>query len=139
MFPDTLPPTYSDPDKPGILLGRSEVERRTDYIELLHKQLGKQHSLSQLVCQCLQNDPADRPSAEGLLQQLETVGPHGTYGSLKMEMEKLQVIMMSVLRMETEVGEVDKDIKHLQHGLQHQGSCRLVYTAFDIIIYSSAL
>ena len=110
MFPDTLPPTYSDPDKPGNLLGRSEVERRTDYIELLHKQLGKQHSLSQLVCQCLQNDPADRPSAEELLQQLETVRPQGAYGSLKMEMAKLQVIMMSVLRMETEVGEVDKDI-----------------------------
>ena len=101
-------------------MGRSEVERRTDYIELLHKQLGEQHSFSQLVCQCLRNDPAERPSAEGLLQQLETVRPQGAYGCLKMEMTKLQVAMMSVLRMETEVGEVDNDIEHLQHCLQQQ-------------------
>ena len=75
VFPGTLlPPTYSDPDNPSRLLGRSELERRTNYIQLLQKcHLREQHPLSQLVCQCLQNVPAQRPSAVELLERLEAV------------------------------------------------------------------
>ena len=76
VFPGTLlPHTYPDPDNSGYLLGRSEVERRRDYIQPLCEQLGEQHPLLQLVCQCLHNSPAQRPSAEELLQQLEAVRP----------------------------------------------------------------
>ena len=123
VFPGTLlPPTYPD-HNPGRLLGRSEVERRTDYIQPLREQLGEQHPLLQLVCQCLHNTPAQRPSAEELLQQLEAARPQvdRTYGSqhVKVEIAKLQVTMMSVLRTrETEVGEKDNEIEHLRHDLQ---------------------
>ena len=81
------------------------MERRRDYIQLLHRQLGEEHPLVQLVYQCLQDDPAERPSAEELLERLEAVRPQGAYGSVKMEIGKLQVAMMSVLRVENEVGE----------------------------------
>ena len=74
----------------------------------------------QLVCQCLHNTPAQRPSAEELLQQLEAVRPQikGTNGrqQVKVELAKLQVTMMSVL--EAEVGEKDGEIESLQHDLQ---------------------
>ena len=56
-------------------MGHSELERRTNYIQLLNGQLREQHPLSQLVCQCLQNVPAQRPSAVELLEQLEAVKP----------------------------------------------------------------
>ena len=118
VFPGALlPHTYPDPDNPGRLCGRSEVERRTDYIQPLQEQLGEQHPLLQLVCQCLHNTPAERPSAEELLQQLEAVRPQirGTYGSsqqVKVEIAKLQVAMMSVL----ETG--GSEIEHLRHDLQ---------------------
>ena len=124
VFPGTLHPhNYPDPDNPGRLLGRSEVEHRTNYIQPLHEQLGEQHPLLQLVCQCLHNTPAQRPSAEELLQQLEAARPQfdRTYGSqhVKVEIAKLQVTMMSVLRTrETEVGEKDNEIEHLRHDLQ---------------------
>ena len=124
VFPGTLHPhNYPDPDNPGRLLGRSEVERRTDYIQPLREQLGEQHPLLQLVCQCLHNTPDQRPSAEELLQQLEAARPQvdRTYGSkhVKVEIAKLQVTMMSVLRTrETEVGEKDNEIEHLRHDLQ---------------------
>ena len=112
VFPGTLhPPNYPDPDNPGRLLGRSEVDRRTDYIQPLREQLGEQHPLLQLVCQCLHNTPAQRPSTEELLQQLEAVRPQ-----IKGKFTKLQVAMMSVL--ETEVGEKDGEIEHLRHDLQ---------------------
>ena len=115
VFPGALlPHTFPDPDNPGRLCGRSEVERRRDYIQSLHEQLGEQHPLLELVCQCLHNTPAQRPSAEELLQQLEAVKPQirGTCGSqqLKVEMAKLQA-MMSVL-------ETGSEIEHLQRDLQ---------------------
>ena len=91
-----------------------------DYIQPLQEQLGEQHPLMQLVCQCLHNTPAQRPSAEELLQQLEAVRPQikGTHGrqQVKVEMAKLQVTMMSVL--EAEVREKDGEIEQLQHDLQ---------------------
>ena len=121
IFPgDLLPHNYPDPDNPGRLLGRSEVERRMDYIQPLRDQLGEQHPLLQLVCQCLHNTPDQRPSVEELLQQLEAVRPQikGTHGrqQVKVEMARLQVTMMSVL--EAEVGEKDGEIEGLQHDLQ---------------------
>ena len=121
VFPGTLlPHTYPDPDNPGRLLGRSEVERRTDYIQLLREQLGEEHPFLQLVCQCLHNTPAQRPSAGELLQQLEAVRPQvkGRQGrqQVKMEMAKLQVTMMSLL--EAEVREKDGEIERLRHDLQ---------------------
>ena len=76
VFPGTLHPhTYPDPDDPNNVLGRSELERRTDYIQPLREQLGEQHPLLQLICLCLHNIPAYRPSAEELLQELEAVRP----------------------------------------------------------------
>ena len=115
VFPGTLlPHTYPDPDNPGRLLGRSEVERRTDYIQPLCEQLGEQHPYLGLVYRCLHN--AQRPSAEELLQQLEAVRPHikRTYGrqQVKVELAKLQVAVLSVL-------ETDDEIEHWQHEL-HQ-------------------
>ena len=99
------------------------MECQTDYIQPLHEQLGEQHPLLQLLCQCLHNNPAQRPSAEELLQQLETVRPQieRAYGKqhVKVEMAKLQVAMMSVLRTkETEMEEKDNEIEHLQQELQ---------------------
>ena len=123
-FPDTLlPPTYPDPNNPGHLLARSEVERRSDYIQLLHEQLGEQHPLSQLVSRCLHNIPAQRPSAEELHQRLEAVRPQieEAYGSqhVNVEIAKLQVTMMSVLRTkDAKAAETDRQQRELLTALR---------------------
>ena len=120
VFPGTLlPPNYPDPDNSGHLVGRSEVERRTDYIQPLYKELGEQHPLVQLVCQCLHNVPAQRPSAEELLQQLEAQMKEA-YGRklVRAEMARLQVATMAMLKMvETNTME-ESEIRHLQRDLQ---------------------
>ena len=87
------------------------MERRRDYIQPLCEQFGEQHPLLELVCQCLHNTPAQRPSAEELLQQLEAVRP-----KIKGKFTKLQVAMMSVL--EEEVAEKDGEIERLRRDLQ---------------------
>ena len=131
VFPGALlPHTYPDPDNPGRLCGRSEVERRRDYIQSLHEQLGEQHPLLELVCQCLHNTPAQRPSAEELLQQVEAVRPQirGTYGSqhVQVEMARLQVAMMSVL-------ETGSEIEHLRRDLQ-QAQVKAFYASLEFCV-----
>ena len=51
MFPgDLLHHTYPDPDNPDKLVGRSEVERRQAYFDLLQKNLqGGQHPFVQFI------------------------------------------------------------------------------------------
>lgn len=74
VFPgDLLTHNYPDPRNPDRLLARTEVQRRGEYIQSLHRQLGDQHPLVQLVEQCLHNTASRRPSAQELLQQLEDV------------------------------------------------------------------
>ena len=96
MFPGTLLPyNYEDPRNPDCLLARSEVERRRDYIQQLHGQLGEEHLLVQLVHQCLCNTPARRPSAEELLHQLEAVRAQieGPFDQIvRVDMEKVRVL-----------------------------------------------
>ena len=83
-----------------------------DYIQPLHEQLGEQHPLLQLVCQCLQNTPAQRPYTEELLQQLKVSQIKRLYSrqQVKVEMGRLQLAMMSLL-------ETDSEIEHLRHDL----------------------
>ena len=71
------------------MLGRSEVERRREYIDLLEKELrdGEHHPLTQMVKQCLQNAPSRRPTTEQLMRSLEEVrvtieGPYGKFSKL---------------------------------------------------------
>ena len=72
VFPGTLLQyTFRDPENPRHRLARTEVQRRDEYIKLLHQQLGEQHTLVLLVKQCLDDEPSERPSAQELLRQLE--------------------------------------------------------------------
>ena len=73
-FPcELLDATYRNPENSKRRLARTEVERRDKYIKLLHQQLGEQHPLVLLVEQCLDDEPSERPSAQQLLQQLESM------------------------------------------------------------------
>ena len=90
VFPGKLlESTYPDPRNPDQILGRSEVERRREWIDLLEKEFrdGEQHPLTQMVKQCLQNEPARRPTTEQLLASLKEVrdtieGPYGNVSKL---------------------------------------------------------
>ena len=111
VFPGSLlPHNYPDPQNPDHLLARSEVERRRDYIQPLHGQLGEEHPLVQLVCQCLRNIPARRPTAKDVLQQLQALKAQieGPYGQIvKVDMEKVRVLR-----------EKDTEIRRLQQQMQ---------------------
>ena len=77
MFPcDPLPPNYADLTT-GLLVARTEFERRREYIKQVHDQLSlcghyhEEHPLIRLMQQCLHNIPAKRPGVDEVLGMLE--------------------------------------------------------------------
>ena len=112
VFPGyLLAATQADPDNPGRVIGRTEVERREVYMKKLEGQFSESHPvLVQLVSQCLDNDPQTRPTSEEALGRLqekkkEIEGLHG--GHLG---EKLIVASLIVAK---EIKSKDKLIRDL--------------------------
>ena len=65
-----LAQTYTD-EKTGLLRAHFEVERRQPFVEKAEQVLSKNHSLVELIKQCLHNNPAVRPSTGNLLTTLQ--------------------------------------------------------------------
>ena len=63
-----LPPNHTDPTGTHA---RSEVERREKFIRKVEELLSEDHSLLDLITQCLSNQPTDRPSATELVTRLQ--------------------------------------------------------------------
>ena len=64
-----LPPIHTDPT--GTLQARSEVERREEFMRKTKELLSEDHSLLDLITQCLSNLPTDRPSTAKLVTRLQ--------------------------------------------------------------------
>jgi len=116
-FPLPTAPTYMDPDNPGMILGRSEVQRRARFIGELKERLGGEHRLVHLITQCLQNDPRRRPSAREALHQLDEMKPKiedpyervnklemiQTLGKMTAQIHQLEETAMHAIEAQTQV------------------------------------
>ena len=60
-----LPQTYTDESKQ--LICRSEIERRSQSMEKISRELGKEHPLAKLITGCLSTQPDLRPTAPSLM------------------------------------------------------------------------
>ena len=77
VFPcDPLEPTYFN-EETGLIVGRSELQRRSEYMRYVNEQLRAcgqlrgDHPLIRLIQQCLHNLPAKRPGIREVLHLLE--------------------------------------------------------------------
>ena len=70
------PPTYTD-ERTGLLCARSEIERRQPFVEKAEQLLSSNHSLVELIKQCLHNNPKERPRTRKLLKTLQQLAPPG--------------------------------------------------------------
>ena len=77
VFPcNPLEPTYEDDDT-GLIVGRSELQRRSEYMRYVNEQLRAcgqlrgDHLLIRLIQQCLQNKSSKRPGIGEVLHLLE--------------------------------------------------------------------
>ena len=96
-FPgELLPGTFCDPNNIEAVQGRSELERRQQYIEVLEAAYGFLHpTLIQMVKQCLHNAACERPNTDELLTRLQRikVDVEGEYGGspIKFDMMRLEL------------------------------------------------
>ena len=98
VFPGSLlPSTFLNPDNPGAVQGRTELERREQYIDLLESSLrifsSSHPDLIKLVKQCLHNDPRQRPDTDELLTRLRRmkVEVEGEYGGSPIRLDMVRV------------------------------------------------
>ena len=77
-----------------MIRGRSELERRGSYIEVLEGAVGLLYpALCQLVKQCLRNAPHERPTTDELLARLQRmkVEVEGEYGGGPIKLDMVRV------------------------------------------------
>ena len=136
VFPgNLLRPNYTDPDNPDRLVGRSEVERRKAYLDQLGE-AGVKHLLIQMIKDCLQNIPSQRPTAEQLVRMLEGMKAdiEGPCGELATMDAARQVKMAKALKMKKDqLAAKDQEIRQLQQQLE----VHLYPTQLDL--YSTAV
>ena len=83
--------------------GRTELERREQYISMLHAKFGKTHPLVALIKSCLAYEPEKRPTANQVLERLGAmmVAVRDPYSGLnRLQLEK------SLAEKETEVEQI---------------------------------
>ncbi len=91
-FPTPTAPTYVDPSNPGVVVARTESQRRAHCIQKLPGMfVGSSEAVVHLIEQCLENDPVQRPSTQQIVHELkeEWVAPNDPY----MEMTKLELVV----------------------------------------------
>ena len=100
VFPcDPLEPNYLN-DETGLLVARTELQRRADYMRYVNEQLRAcgqlrgDHPLIRLIQQCLHNGPHKRPSIREVLRLLEEaragVGDEGSERNKRQLVRALQ-------------------------------------------------
>ena len=120
-FPKSLKPAnYRDPATQKIV-GRSEIERREDYIAPMKAALGETHPLVQLTLACLAYDQEDRPSAVVVLKRLEDVGTTLPQNCTQTKLELIQQVAVK----EEEVQHYYYKNQGLINQFQHQMSVQL--------------
>ncbi len=81
-----------DPNNPGVIVARTESQRRAHYIQKLPGMLvATSKAVVRLIKQCLENDPGQRPWTQQIVRQLneEWAVPNDPY----MEMTKLELVV----------------------------------------------
>ena len=128
------------------MIGRTETERRKEYIDQLEKELPGRvhHPLLQMVKQCLQNLASRRPTTEQLVADLMRVKDdiEGAYGELAKLDAVRQVATMKTLKgREAEVREKanevlvkEEEIHQLQQQLEESHVCEIAsFAAYNTV------
>ena len=69
MFPKPLEAAYMDDS--GRMVGRTELERRGNYMQEVRKQFREGHPLVQMIKQCLENRMRERPTIQQVMEWLD--------------------------------------------------------------------
>ena len=103
-FPcNLLAPTYRNEQRK--IVGRSELERRDQYMQMIYRQLRENHPLLQMIERCL-DFPEDRPSISEVLRLLEQA--RAEERDEQMEMNKLELLQTLQTQLRDQVRECSR-------------------------------
>ena len=90
MFPDPLAAAYMDDS--GRMVGRTELERRGNYMQEVRRQFQEGHPLVQMIQRCLKNRLRERPTIQqvmGWLEEARAEVEDGEYDTNKLSLAQL--------------------------------------------------
>ena len=90
MFPDPLAAAYMDDS--GRMVGRTELERRGNYMQEVRRQFREGHPLVQMIQRCLKNRLRERPTIQqvmGWLEEARAEVEDGEYDVNKLSLTQL--------------------------------------------------
>ena len=91
QFPKKLlAPVYRDENRRQVI--RNELERRGEYMQLIYCQLRHDHPLVEMIKQCLESYPEDRPKIHQVVRLLECAGAE--IDDAECRMDRLALIEM---------------------------------------------
>ena len=96
-FPKPLSAAYMDDS--GMMVGRTELERRGNYMQQIHRLLREGHPLIQMIQRCLKNRIRERPTIHAVLEFLEQARAEVQDGEC--DMSKLELVQ--TLRQKTQL------------------------------------
>ena len=92
IFPDPLPATYTD-EKGGVV-GRTELERRTTYMQEVLRKLKEGHVLIHMIECCLKNHTKERPTIQQVIGWLEQARVEVDAGESAYDVNKLSLVQL---------------------------------------------
>ena len=132
VFPQVKAATFTDP-RSGRVTARTEIERRSDGIQLLERMLGHQSQYLLLTQHCLQNLPTHRPNSGGLLEMLENLrsnlpNPAGSAllseqelrRSLLNSQEQVQQLRDTIVNIQARNEEFQQELQRITQHFQQQ-------------------
>ena len=87
-FPKPLSAAYMDARR--MMVGRTELERRANYMQQIHSQLRNGHPLIVMIQRCLKNLPQDRPAVRQVVELLDEAKTE--VQDVESDMNKLELV-----------------------------------------------
>ena len=122
-FPQVKAATYTNPSS-GAVTARTEIERRSDGIQLLERILGAQNQCTLLTKSCLHNLPARRPSSSDLLEALKHVRGNApdletNEQLLRRNLQSTQVQLQQLRESNASIRAQNKQLNRELQGMRH--------------------
>ena len=114
-FPKPLAAAYMDDH--GLMVGRTELERRSSYMQEILRQLGGTHPLVQMIQRCLKNRIRERPTIQqviSLLEQARAEMDDGEYDLNKLTLAQALSQKAHLIQSKDELIELQKQQNDIQ-------------------------
>ena len=109
MFPDLLAAAYMDDS--GRMVGRTELERRGNYMREVTRQFQEGHPLVQMIQRCLKNRMRERPNIQqvmGWLEEARSEVQDGEYDVNKLSLA--QLLHSNIQQQRQEIRKKDREM-----------------------------